>query len=476
MTERRGPGRRVAAGGVALAVALALAGGVAAACPLDEPGAPRLLILALDGVPLRLIERARADGHFTGWSEPAELVSTFPSMSNVAFTAMLRHLGAPPIPGYETRHYSHRDDRVYPGSDPSGYGWKRMFQVVTDTFGEKTSLYLTPGRRARRILEEIEQVLTASERPSVVLAHLSPTDVLMHLRGDAATYRVVVAAAESFERLRLAHRERFGRPLEIVVVSDHGNGAVGEKVRYTDGLRDALRQAGFELGGHLDGPRRIVAPTYGAVNYGPLYLDPAAAAEAAAAAVAHESVDLSAWASGPAEITVLSPGGRARIGWRETGSRERGRRRAFSYVVERGDPLRLLPVRQGLERRGELDDGGFGDEEDWFAASASSPYPDALRRLVDSLSTRYVANPATVILSLGPRWAWGQGSVRFGSRLQGGKLEATHGGLDRESSQGFLIASDRQRQSERVISAEQALLPWPYLGDCVSPETLAAAR
>ena len=431
-----------------------------AACPLDVPGEPRVLVLALDGVSLRLIERARAAGEFADWPPPVELISTFPSMSNVAFTAMLEEFGAEPIAGYEMRHFSLEDNTIYPGSDPSGYAWKKMFQVVTDTFGAKTSLYMTPAKRARGVLAELQDVVLDSPQPRVVFAHMAPTDVLSHIRGDEATYKVVLAVAALLRRLMPEHEERFGRPLEVVLLSDHGNGA--EKVRYTDGLRDALRQEGFRFGKRLDGSRRIVAPTYGAVNYGPLYLDPALAAEAATAAVRHESVDLAAWMSGERRVTVISPRGRATIGWQALGGE-----RTFSYDVDSGDPLGLLDARSTLARRGDLDAAGFGGEAAWFSAGSRGRYPDALPRLVDSLTTRYVENPATVVLSLGPGWAWGQGSVRFGASIQGGRLEGTHGGLDRESSLGFLLASNRQRQPKGVVSAQQALSPWLDLRDCV---------
>jgi len=81
------------------------AASAAEAAPAAANEEPRVLVVALDGVPYRLLRQARENGAFEGWPEARPLVSTFPSMTNVAFTAMLTPLGAEPVRGYEIRHY-----------------------------------------------------------------------------------------------------------------------------------------------------------------------------------------------------------------------------------------------------------------------------------------------------------------------------------------------------------------------------------
>jgi hypothetical protein len=427
--------------------------------PVGRRPDERLLVLALDGVPLRVVEAARAEGAFAGWGEPVSLVSTFPSMTNVAFTAMLEGFGVETIDGYELRHYDGATNRLLGGDGAGGYPWKKLFGVIGDSFAAKTALYTSPGRRARKVVSLVESALLASATPPVVLAHLAPTDMLAHLRGDGAMLEVVLDVAAALERIVPEHRERFGVELEVVLLSDHGNTA--GKVAYTDGLRDALRAAGFRFGKRLDRPRSVVAPTYGAVSYGALYLDPALAEEAASAAVGHPSVDLAAWLDGDGRLRVLAPRGRAAVRWSETPAG-----RAFSYEVDSGDPLRLLRTRASLAGLGELDERGFATEQAWRRAGTGDWYPSALPRLVDSLDRRYVDNPATVILSLGPSYAWGLASVRLGASVMGGRLEGTHGGLDRESSLGFLMARDGTRQPLGPVAAERALDPWLEPGPC----------
>src|SRR5215510_2156037 len=63
---------------------------------------PRRLLLCLDGVPHRLIEQAKSRGLFAGFGPPARLLSPFPTMTNVALSAML---GASPPAGYESLYF-----------------------------------------------------------------------------------------------------------------------------------------------------------------------------------------------------------------------------------------------------------------------------------------------------------------------------------------------------------------------------------
>jgi len=87
--------RTVAGGSVitALCLAVGIAGGG------EQP--PRTLVLALDGLSYRTFESARTLGAFEGWPEAVPMVSTFPSVTNVAFTALLHRFGAEPAEGYE---------------------------------------------------------------------------------------------------------------------------------------------------------------------------------------------------------------------------------------------------------------------------------------------------------------------------------------------------------------------------------------
>src|SRR4030081_2454550 len=75
----------------------------------DHPGPgvsrPRRLLLCLDGVPHELIEVARNRGLFETFGASTRLLSPFPTMTNVALSAMFR---ATPPAGYESLYFDRK--------------------------------------------------------------------------------------------------------------------------------------------------------------------------------------------------------------------------------------------------------------------------------------------------------------------------------------------------------------------------------
>jgi hypothetical protein len=135
---------------VALVAALA-ATPTPAACLLLDSAQPRTLVLALDGLPFRVVERAHALGAFDGWPEPAPLVSTFPSLTNVGFTAIFRPFGVSPALGYEIQHFDREQNMLVGGSmvnyDEQTYAWRDLFDVT----GQVLRLHLSEEESPQRV-------------------------------------------------------------------------------------------------------------------------------------------------------------------------------------------------------------------------------------------------------------------------------------------------------------------------------------
>jgi hypothetical protein len=167
----------------------------------------------------------------------------------------------------------------------------------------------------------------------------------------------------------------------------------------------------------------------------------------------HPAVAIAAWRKGPGQLAVVSAEGEAVVRWR--GECER---REFAYEPQRGDPLLLDEATAALAADGLLDDAGFGSDRAWLRYTARAENPDALHRLVASLTGDHLLNHATVLFSLRPGRSWGWKSAKAGSWLRGGRLEGTHGGLDRGSSVGFFLPDDAARvPPDRVVRAAEAL-------------------
>jgi hypothetical protein len=433
-------------------------------CAADRADGPRTLVLALDGVALRLVERAREQGAFAGWPAPIPMVSTFPSVTNVSFTAMFAPFGIPRALGYEIQHFDRELNEVVGASvvdyENQVYAWRDMFDVTPRTFSSKLAGYTRPKKKALSELEHARETLFSLER-DLVLVHVGGTDSLMHLRGEKKVIAFLIELDAFVERLRAEHLERTGRPLRVVLLSDHGN--TSGKIYAAPGIRRSLRRADFNVVDELNVPDDVVAATFGLVSYGALFLADAGRAEDAAVAVAGvKAVDVAGWISGPGEVTVVSGDGEARIRWRD----EAGGR-GYAYEPRTADVLRLIEVRDRLEASGRLDPTGFATQDDWLAESARAEFPDALDRMTRALDGSFVSNTANVLFSVRPGYAWGWRSAHASSWLQGGRLEGTHGGLDRDSSLGFFMADGPQLMpSAPALRAVAALGEFKEFGSC----------
>jgi hypothetical protein len=424
--------------------------------PPAAEGTARTLLLALDAVPFRAVREAVARGAFAGWPDPSALVAPFPSLTHTGFAALFEPFGVAPSWGYEVRYFDAEANRMV-GGNPLTYRrsvppWGELFDGSHRGVVTKVSNYVSAPRAAAAEIDSIVAEVLASPR-EVVVGYVGATDGFMHLYDDEAMVEFLVQLDARIGDLRRRHVEARGRALRVGLFSDHGCGR--ERVHYTGSLRPLLRAAGLRVVDQLEGPDDVVAPTFGIVNYSALFLRRADRAEVAARAlIPHEAVALAAFAVEPEAIAVLSREGSAVVRWRRSGAG-----RQFAYEDVSGDVLRLASTRTRLSADGRLV-GGFAHEDDWLRESAFEEYPDPLRRLADALAGDRIASRATVLLSLGSGWSWGWRSAFAGGLVRGGRLKGTHGGLDREATLGFLLASEPGLAAARAVRADRALAPF----------------
>jgi hypothetical protein len=412
------------------------------------------LVLALDGIPLRVVLEAQGRGAFSSWTPARPLIAPFPSLTNVSFTAMFHVLDVAPARGYEFLYFDRLCNR-HSGVKIVSYGrhrfaWRNKFHSAKPSALVQLLLYTVPSIGSRMELSGVESALFGSNR-RLFLACIGSTNAMQVLDGDEQTLRFLARLTEWITRVQQRHQRERGGPLRIVLLSDHGNSDT--KIRRIKGIPQHLREAGLRVVRRLRRNDDVVAPTFGLVGYGALYVKPDRAQVAARAVVTHPAVSLAAWRCAPGEIRVTSAKGEARVRWREV---EEGRE--FAYETDGADPLCLAESRAHLESVNKIDPAGFAGDRDWFNASLTSPYPDALHRLVDSLSGRHVINRADVIFSLEPGFCWGVTWARWIFWLCGGRLAGTHGGLDSVSSTGFFMATDPLLDPGSALRAEWALM------------------
>jgi hypothetical protein len=364
---------------------------------------PRRLLLCLDGVPHKLIEAARHRGLFDGFGSPTRLLSPFPTMTNVALSAML---GATPPAGYESLYFdrSARElrggirkyiGRRTPDKIPSSYMDDLDYQ---EPLPFEFLIYVAPESIWRADMGKFRERFRTAPKDRDYFAFLKATDGLLHSQGPAR----LAIALESLDQILREIREHCGTETEIVMFSDHGMNL--EQNRRSP-LKSTLERQGF----------RVVIPAFGLCSYVAIYCDEQVMPEVARATAEVEGVDFAVYKDGEA-VVIESDRGRARI------------EENLRYVTETGDPLALGHLK-----------GDSKTDKGWLEATASHKYPDAVPNIYKSLFSSRVQHTADVLVSLKDGYYFGW--TPFGKFVS---LHATHGNALRSSSNAFLMSTHRQ--------------------------------
>ena len=381
---------------------------------------PRRLLLCLDGVPHKLIEAARHRGLFDAFGPPARLLSPFPTMTNVALSAML---GATPPAGYESLYFD-RNARELRGGIGKYLGRRTPDKVPSSYMDDldyqeplpfEFLIYVAPEKVWRADMQRFRERFRRAPQTRDFFAFLKATDGLLHSQGPER----LGVALESLDKILTEIRAYCGSETEIVMFSDHGMN-LDENHRVP--LKSSLERRGF----------KVTIPAFGLCSYAAAYCDEAVIPEVARASVEVPGVDFAVYKDGD-EAVVENDRGRARI-------QRRGDE--YEYTAGSGDPLEL----------GSLDHG-FKTDKAWFDQTAGHRYPDAVPNVYKSVFTPRVKHTADVLLSIKDGFYYGWSP--FGRFV---RLYATHGNALQSSSNAFLMSTHRQFPSHVRADDAKALL------------------
>ena len=247
---------------VALFMLLATSFPGMAADSLSAPSrddAPRRLVLALDGIPYDLVVELQAQGHFRQFEPAARMVSTFPSLSEVAFAAIG---GGEPPDGYQYVRYDPDRNRVV-GNTVASLNGRAHPKIAADSSGDsiphRVLGYVASESMALRDLRQIGREMLASRKHTFV-AYLGTSDPLVHLHGRDGTRRFLLELDAWLLQMQAQVRERTGRELLVDIVSDHGSTLVRGRVVP---LRQELADCGYRRRARLALPRDVAFPSPG---------------------------------------------------------------------------------------------------------------------------------------------------------------------------------------------------------------------
>ncbi len=400
----------------------------------SEQTRPRRLLLCLDGVPHEVIEAARHRGLFESFGVPSRLLSPFPTMTNVALSAML---GATAPLGYESLYFD-RSRRELRGGVRKYIGWRTPDKIPSSYMDEldyqeplafEFLVYVAPENVWRADMRRFHDHFRAAPRTRDYFAFLKGTDGLLHIRGPEH----LAVALESLDRILREIQTSCGNETEIVLFSDHGmNLRENRRVH----LKTFLRSRGFSLCASFAkrSQQSLAVPAFGLCGYAAIYCaEPESVPEVANSLVELEGVDFSLYADGNTAVVITGASGVARVEQKQTkGGAD------YRYVASEGDPLQLKSTIQILEQQGKIDNEGFAGDDDWFKHTANHLYPDPLANLFTAIQSPRVKHTADALVSLRDDYYYGWSP--FGRFV---RLAATHGNALRPSSTAFLMSTHR---------------------------------
>ena len=369
---------------------------------------PRRLLLCLDGVPHKLIEGECSRGLFDSFKAPTHLLSPFPTMTNVALSAML---GATPPAGYESLYFDRKARELRGGI--SKYVGRRTPDKVPSSYMDELDyqeplpfeflIYVAPEKVWRADMQRFRERFRAAPQNRDYFAFLKATDGLLHAQGPAR----LAVALESLDKILKEIRSYCGDETEIVMFSDHGMNL--EENRRVP-LASTLQRRGF----------KVVIPAFGLCSYAALYCDEAVIPEVARTSAEVKGVDFAVYKDA-AEVVIESARGQARI-------EHDAATDSYRYVMVSGDPLQLSSFADT-----------FADDATWFERTAGHRYPNALANIYKSIFTPRVKHTADVLISMDDGYYYGW--TAFGRFV---RLRATHGNALQASSNAFLMSTHRQ--------------------------------
>ena len=379
----------------------------------------------------------------TGYFPASRLVSTFPSISDPAWSEILGN--APPA-GYQRTYFSAATDSEVSvnGITSLAEYEKQMTWELRGNF-RRVTCYGSPVRAFNyEVNEVIKDFLRSNGTKTNYYALIHSTDSAQHLWGDIQS--MLCSLDEKLERLRATYRAREGKELEILILSDHGNNHAGHGKRIA--IKSFLAKHGYHAAKSIARLKDVVLPTAGIESWVEIHNSPFETVNLAQLLSHLKGVDLvTARLPDQANCFIVrnSRGEQAKIEWN-------AKKNSFKYQMETGDPLGYGKVVEKLASKRAFDSSGFATDDAWMAETLTHRYPLALQRIVRG-HTRVALNPASILLSLDnghvhSGWLMKKciGLVRSGG---------THGALDDVNSTGVLLSSfvpTKDTSSSRVAA------------------------
>jgi hypothetical protein len=410
-----------------------------------EDGLPKRLVIGLDGVAFQDVQKLQqGEGLFRKFHPVSRSISTFPSLSDIAWADIFRT--APPA-GYQRYHYSVRGNRIIGGAlsdlgNPIEYE-KRM-HVSFESPVHHAYSYMFSMDAARVEIQGLIRRFLAARGMDTFYVYMLSTDTLQHTDGEIEPLLRLID--RELDGLRRRYRELAGRELEIALISDHGNNHEDKGLRVP--FKAYLASHGYRVTDRIEEEKDVVFTCSGILTSVAIFSRESQVEPLVGHLARLKGVDVVTYvpSGSPGEVRVrASAGGLARV--RKAPGLDR-----YAYEPLEGDPLGYGVALERLRRAGQLDEEGFADAEAWIAATADQHYPAAPERIYRGHHV-VTMNPARILVSLKDGYENANGFIKFMTHFK--KRGGTHGALSARSTNGIVMADfkpTRDLTTNRVAS------------------------
>src|ERR1035438_6771016 len=256
------------------------------ALPATSGALPTRLVLALDGVAYRDMQALQAGVTRTnfwgknfqrraftaeeGYFPVSRMISTFPSLSDIAWTDIF---GDRPLPGFRSIYFSRAANAeiVTSGISTTMEYEQQMDWQVESSFRRGMG-YLFPMHAYEyevRQMSEIFWQTTSAE--STYYAYVRASDDAQHLHRNI--FVMLCRLDRELQNLRARYKTREGRDLQIVILSDHGHNHAGRGRRFAVGA--FLERAGYRIAKTIVSFKDVVLPDGGIEDWAEINSAPA---------------------------------------------------------------------------------------------------------------------------------------------------------------------------------------------------------
>lgn len=202
----------------------------------DLPKSSDVLLLGFDGIGYETVMEMHRGGYFRAFERPIPMVASFPSISDPNWAHIMN---TPVEPGYTKAHFFMGfKDKNGTGKEVGNVlkhitytpGYEKKFDYKSASTLEHVMNVMWIKTTAHYWIDDLEKTLLDQKNPkSVYSAFVINTDFLSHVSGKKEILKYLKFVDEKVKDVRAKYLKKFGRTLDVVVVSDHGNEWVESK-------------------------------------------------------------------------------------------------------------------------------------------------------------------------------------------------------------------------------------------------------